>query len=322
MEKKRMDLRTLDVVAMLNAIPVEVVHSGKNVTAGWVNTNCPYCFDPSAHLGINLESKGFSCWICRKSGSVFTLVKRLMKTNNKDTFAFLKKFLTGKVKFYDEPESSSNKQDVVTLPSHILKSPLPVHTKYLRGRGFKPKELEDFFGIRYTGQISKYKASTEKLVDFKYRIIIPIYINGKLVNFTARDVTGMAEEKYKNCPTDDTIITTKDAIYGYDSIVDDTAVLVEGPTDVWRIGPGALGFFGIKYTRHQLNLLYQKGLKKAVVFFDNEPMAQKIAETLAKEIGSFIPDVSILVPDDSISDPGEMTRKQVKELWRMVYGNS
>ena len=43
-EKKRLDFRSLDVVALLNSIPVEVHHSGKNVTAGWVNTNCPYCF--------------------------------------------------------------------------------------------------------------------------------------------------------------------------------------------------------------------------------------------------------------------------------------
>lgn len=315
---KKLDFRSLDVVALLNSIPVEVHHSGKNVTAGWVNTNCPFCFDPSAHLGINLTSKMFSCWICRESGSILKFVQRAAGLNKKDSIHLIKKFLTGKVVEY-EYKSSSNKQTDVELPSHILKSPLPIHSRYLEERRFKPKQLEAFFGISYTGQISKYKSS-ERVVDFKYRIIIPIFINGKLVNFTARDVTGEAEEKYKNCPTDDTLITTKDSIYGYDNIIDGTAVIVEGPTDVWRLGPGAIGLFGIKYTKHQLNLLYQKNLKKAVVFFDNEPTAQKIADKLAKEIGSFIPDVSVLVPDDDITDPGEMTKKQVRKLWRIVHG--
>lgn len=319
MKKKGLDLRTLDVVALLNAIPVEVVHSGKNVTAGWVNTNCCFCFDSSNHLGINLKTKMFSCWICRETGSMFKFVQRTMKTNKKDTFHFLKKFLTGKPQFYEIDEDTRNKKNEVVLPSHILTKPLPIHKEYLQSRGFSPKFLQSVFDISYTGQISKYK-SQKRVVDFKYRIIIPVFINGVLVNFTARDVTGKAEEKYKNCPTDDTLITTKDAIYGYDAVIDGVGVIVEGPTDVWRVGPGGLGLFGIKYTKHQLNLLYQKKLKKAVVFFDNEPMAQKIAKKLAKEIGSFIPDVSILVPDDEITDPGEMTKEQVKELWKIVHG--
>lgn len=316
---KKLDFRSLDVVALLNSIPVEVHHSGKNVTAGWVNTNCPFCFDPSAHLGINLTSKMFSCWICRESGSVLKFVQRAAGLNKKDAIHLIKKFLTGKIVEYDDYRSSSNKQLDVELPTHILESPLRVHKEYLKTRGFSHKQLEAFFNISYTGQVSKYKTS-ERVIDFKYRIIIPIFINHKLVNFTARDVTDRAEEKYKNCPTDDALITTKDAIYGYDNIIDGSAVIVEGPTDVWRLGPGAIGLFGIKYTKHQLNLLYQKNLKKAVVFFDNEPTAQKIADKLAKEIGSFIPDVSVLIPDDDITDPGEMTKKQVRKLWRIVHG--
>ena len=315
--KKRLDFRSLDVIALLNHLGISYSLSGKNVTQGWVEVNCAFCYDAGNHLGINLTSKMFSCWICRESGSILKYVQRVAGLNKRDSIALIKKFLTGKIVEY-EYQSSENKRADVTLPSHILKSPLPVHSEYLRERRFKPNELEMFFNISYTGQISKY-VTTERVINFNYRIIIPIFINGKLVNFTARDVTGQAEEKYKNCPTDDTLITTKDCIYGYDNIVDDVAVIVEGPTDVWRLGPGAIGLFGIKYTRHQLNLLYQKGLKKAVVFFDNEPTAQRIADKLAKEIGSFIPDVSILAPDDSITDPGEMTKKQVRELWRMVH---
>ena len=319
MSYKKLNLSSIDAVSMLGEMGIDYRLSGKNVSAGWVNVNCCFCQDHGHHLGINLKTKMFSCWICRETGSMYKFVRRVKKTSKKDTFNFLKKFLTGKPQYYEIDEDTGNKKSEVILPSHILTKPLPIHKEYLKSRGFSPKFLQSVFDISYTGQISKYK-SQKRVVDFKYRIVIPIFINGVLVNFTARDVTGQAEEKYKNCPTDDTLITTKDAIYGYDAVIDGVGVIVEGPTDVWRVGPGGLGLFGIKYTKHQLNLLYQKKLKKAVVFFDNEPVAQKIAEKLAWEIGSFIPDVSILVPDDDITDPGEMTKEQVKELWKIIHG--
>ena len=44
-EKKEWDLSSLDVVSLLESIPVNLAFTGKNVTEGWVNTNCPWCFD-------------------------------------------------------------------------------------------------------------------------------------------------------------------------------------------------------------------------------------------------------------------------------------
>ena len=113
-------------------------------------------------------------------------------------------------------------------------------------------------------------------------------------------------------------MTTKDCIYGYDTIVGDSAVLVEGPTDVWNLGPGTGGLFGLKYTENQIKLLHKRKLKRVVLFFDNEEKAQAIAKKLAFELGSFIPEVLILEPDDEIDDPGSMTKEQVRKLWNMV----
>ena len=148
-------------------------------------------------------------------------------------------------------------------------------------------------------------------------------MNGKLVNFTARDVTGLAEEKYKNCPNDDAVFHTKDCIYGYDlagkGTSKDVAVFVEGPTDAWRIGPGAFGILGLKYTENQIKAIYRKELKKAYILFDNEEKAQKIAKEFAKQLGGFIPEVYIIEPE-GFSDPGSMKKKHVNELRSIIGG--
>lgn len=318
--KKSLDLSSLDVVTLLKSLSVELSFSGKNVTRGWVNTQCPFCGDDSTHLGINLETKNVSCWICRESGSIWKYLKRKLGLPNKEIFRVIKPYLHGGTTYYEPEHQPRNKNYEISLPSHILDTPLKVHRTYLQDRGFNPQFLERIYGIKYTGQIAKY-ISAERKIDFRFRIIIPIYINGKLVNFTARDVTGQAEEKYKNCPVDDAIMTTKDCIYGYDTIVGDTAVLVEGPTDAWNLGPGAGSILGLKYTDNQLKLLYQRNLKKLIIFFDNEPKAQQIAKKLAAEVGSFIGEVLILEPSNDIDDPGSMTKEQVRKFWNLVRKN-
>ena len=321
-KKRKLDLSSLNIQGVLSDIGVEFKTSGKNVSAGWINIRCVFCKDHGHHLGINLKSKMFSCWVCRESGSIFGLIKSILNTDNKETFKVIKKHLQDvRFSYQDvEEEAEQEKSLEVQLPTHLYDNPLPIHKRYLEERGFSHRSLETVFRIKYSGQISKYKTADKMSVDFKFRIIIPVFINGKLVNFTGRDVTGCSEERYKNCPTADTLLTTKDALYGYDSIVDGVAALVEGPTDVWRLGPGALGLFGLKYTENQLKLLYEKQLRKAVLFMDNEPVAQKIAKKLAREIGTFIPEVSILEPDSDMTDPGELTKEQVREFWKLVHG--
>lgn len=314
---KKLDLSSLDVIGLFQSMGLEYKTSGKNVSAGWINIKCNSCMDHGHHLGVNLKSKMYSCWICRDSGSIFSLIKKITKKSNKEVFDILRPFL-GKIVHDNYTKPTTKKSQKVVLPTFSMDKPLKIHANYLKERGFDHKFLETVFGIKYTGQISKYKSS-ERVIDFKFRIIIPIYINGVLVNFTARDVSGCSDERYKNCPNDDALISTKDSIYGYDSIRGDTVVLVEGPTDVWALGPGALGIFGLKYTENQIKLLYGKELRKCIIFLDNEPTAQKIAKKLAREIGSFIPEVGVLTPDKEITDPGAMTKEQVKKMWRIVY---
>ena len=322
-KKKEWDLSSLDVVSLLESIPVNLAFTGKNVSEGWVNMNCVYCYDGGTHLGVNLTSKMFSCWICRESGSIFKLVKKITGYDNKEVGRLIREHLKDGFYYDYQPATETRRKLEIELPTRCLDSPRKIHREYLAKRRFDHKELELYFGIKYTSQISSFLKSDGRRSSFGYRIIIPIFMNGKLVNFTARDVTGMAEEKYKNCPNDDAVFHTKDCVYGYDlagkGTSKDVAVFVEGPTDVWRIGPGALGILGLKYTENQIKAIYRKELKRAYILFDNEEKAQKIAKEFAKQLGGFIPEVFIIEPE-GFSDPGSMKKKHVNELRSIIGG--
>ena len=67
-----------DVLAYLNDRCIDYKLGGKNVSYGWVGIACPFCgYDPSHHCGVNLEHKGFHCWICGEKGNLVRLIQTL-----------------------------------------------------------------------------------------------------------------------------------------------------------------------------------------------------------------------------------------------------
>ena len=68
-EQKKRKYRKYDVVSVLRDLNIFFMDHGKNVTKGWVNVNCPFCHDPSWHLGINLSNNKISCWKCGRVGT-------------------------------------------------------------------------------------------------------------------------------------------------------------------------------------------------------------------------------------------------------------
>ena len=62
-----MNFQDFDIINYLENREIDYHKAGeKNVGKGWININCPFCDDPSWHLGINLKSKFFNCYICEQ----------------------------------------------------------------------------------------------------------------------------------------------------------------------------------------------------------------------------------------------------------------
>ena len=153
---------------------------------------------------------------------------------------------------------------------------------------------------------------------YAWRIIIPCFLNKIVVNFTALDVTGEAEHKYKHCPNEEATIPMKELLYNIDN-AGKRLIIVEGITDVWRIGNGAIATMGIQFTTTQIKRIVQHKPTNVTIMFDIDPsndQSQKQAKKLAESLSLFISKVSIYTlsqgdPDDLTAEEAAKIRKEL-----------
>jgi hypothetical protein len=281
---------------------IETTTEGQHSRKGWLQINCPFCDagENSKHMGFNLLYGSFACWKCGKH-SPFETIAQLTKSSTKETLALVKKYQGDKNYIpIERGEKKYNWDKKFALPqtSGELQR---MHIQYLLKRDFDPEKIKKEWKIQGTGVYGKYA----------FRIIMPVYINRKLVNFTGRDVSDRAKLRYDNCPNEESIMPLKETVYGYD-YVRDTVVVVEGPTDVWRLGRGAVATFGSAYTIKQVKLL--KNFKTRYIMFDpTDDRAQKRAKELAHDLGCFTGRTEIL-KFSGYKDPGALPQKEADDL--------
>ena len=145
-------------------------------------------------------------------------------------------------------------------------------------RGFDPDYLEKKYSLLGTGPIS----SLDK-INYKFRIVAPIFWGDKQVSFQGRDITDRHKLKYITCPKDRELVFHKDILYMPWLLLHDLGICVEGITDVWRLGTPAFATFGIEYTRIQVRLI-SRLYKRVAVVFDDEAQAVIQANKLVGEL--------------------------------------
>lgn len=295
------DYSDIDVEGLLDHYGIEFKTSGKNVGQNWIGVCCPYCGEERFHCGINMDTKVTSCFVCGESGTLLKLISTLLKCPWQEAKEFLKPFGGHYSKFY-EPQYAKE----VIFPTRISDL-TKVGTSYLKSRGFNPKELINKYFLKETGMLSKLVVDN-KVWDFKNRIIIPIIMNRQIVSYTARDWTNVSSTRYKNAPTEAGLIPIAECIYNIDN-TKKSVIIVEGPTDVWKMGDGCISILGVKYTTAQVQQLVQKKFRKIVILFDEN--AEKPALQLATTLNPF---VNISVFTTINKDPGDLTIAEVAKL--------
>lgn len=300
-------LEYFDIESYLESRRVEFWTEGKNVTRGWINIKCPWCPDPSNHLGINLSNKKISCWICSVKGTAIKLISKIDRCSFKNVLQTVKKFSSvqyNKEKSLDISDLTERKTQV-SLPIVAKRKLLPIYRAFLEQRGFNTEHIFNKYDLLCNGPIGKYK----------HRLIVPFYKNKRLVTFSARDVTGRAAVPYINHPIKESILSTKETLYNIDNCFE-TALVLEGFIDVWKVGDGACATMGTKWTAEQASLLYS--FKRVLVLFDTEPEAQENAEKLCFDLSSHIPHPEVLELD--AGDPGDMNEDDINHLRKEVFG--
>ena len=281
-----------------------VTEGHKHCQDGWVQIPCPFCVgNPGYHLGYNLRENFFNCWRCGGKSILYT-VKGLLGVSWSEAGSLVYRYGS---KSYREREGQSRtriREQTVKLPPGS--GPLSArHKKYLDRRGYDPDTIEQIWKILGTGPLGKYK----------HRIIAPIYFESKIVSYQGRDITGRADLPYKACPQDQEVIDHKDVLYGADLVPGSRVVVVEGIFDAWRLGPGAVATFGVKFKKSQIRLL--KNFSRIFVMYDSkaeDPAAWIQAKKLANSLSAFNVDVELLDLDSG--DPGGLRQDEADEIMR------
>ena len=303
-----MDLQWFDIEKYLGSRGIPFDNEGKNVQSGWLAIQCPFCDDPSNHMGINPQTMGINCWRCPAKGTVVKLVMKIEGISSHRAISELKKYthreLSSQERSFPGEQMAEDSRQVCVMPE-TYKSPEYYHANYLAARRFDPDLLTKQYKLQFTGPLG----------DYRMRIIVPIYMRRQLVSFTTRDVTGKARIPWVHGRPDHTILSPKAVLYNIDS-VQDTVLIVEGASDVWRIGNGTVATFGDKYTVEQVRLL--QNVKRAFILFDTENSAQENASRLAYDLSAFVSDTNIYELDQG--DPGELSDDDVNSIRIEIFG--
>lgn len=296
-----------DIKAYLDSKDIPYKTKGENVTRGWIEICCilPGCSDHKEHLGINLKTLIYKCWLCGNKGHALHLIEIIEQCSEGVARHIAKKFPhDDDDSIWLEQEESTTKKNFagVTLPQEIVNEWPQIHFDYLKSRKFDPEFIIPKYDLKPVHTVGRYR----------FRVIIPIYYDKKLVSFTSMDVLRDGNRPpYMDCPIDESIIPVKECLYNIDNVpIGGKAVIYEGVTGVWRFGDGAVASFTSNLTQEQIVMLVRKRLKEVFIIYD--PDAKKKGQNMATQLSGVIPSVQQICFEKG--DPKDLSRSEIIQL--------
>ncbi len=274
----------------------------ENVGKDFIGIRCPFCGDTFSHGGFNIKESYYTCHIC-KGTWLPKVIAILAKVAINEAIKIIKKYSSGEE--YVKKDTHHKYISEIIYPPRT--GPLTDKAKqYLISRNFDPDHLVSEWGILSTGNIG----------NFKFRILAPIYLRGQLVSYQCRDITGN-NIPYKGCPIEESVYFLKYTLYGFDkAVLKKRCVVVEGLTDNWRLGPGAVATFGKNFTPRQA-LMLAKFFDKIFLLYDPEDQAQEQADKLYHQlIIGYNKDVEILNLEKG--DPGDLSNEEAQHIMKEI----
>lgn len=302
---KNLDLEFVDIQEVLDDLQIEYSTRGKNVSRGWIGTQCPFpgCDDQSNHCGICLTSPVVSCFACGKSGNYLSYLAAQLESWPK-AIEVIQKHSHRELKKPYQIESH-NRPIIVELPKEATKNPTKYQKAYIESRGYNLKEMEILFDFYYCGPFGKWAN----------RIILPIYHNNRLVTFSSIDIAKESKLRYKHLSKEESILHCKELLYGMESIINkDIVMLTEGFFDQARIGQNCVCTFGTLITPEQLRLLTK--FNKVIIAFDGDKAGLENSKKVSNNLASFTEVEIVYLPERS--DPDNLSNSDVKELQGMI----
>lgn len=298
---------TFNAKSFLSDFNIEWFPPGtKNVGSDFIGIRCPMCSDPSSHGGFNTEKSYYSCHRCGGHWMP-KIVSILTRTNIDEAKKIIKKYSSGQFRDIAGPAIRTEHK----FKSKVIYPPgtgqlTDKAKQYLISRNFDPQKLVAEWGLLSTGH----------LTSFKFRILAPIYLKGQLISYQCRDITGKHSLPYMGCPIEESVYFLKYTLYGFDKAVPKKrCVVVEGLTDNWRLGPGAVATFSMNFMPQQV-LMLAKNFDEIFILYDAGDDAQEQADKLYHQLSGYNKQVEILTLSEG--DPGDLSDKEAKCIMKEI----
>lgn len=310
-----------DLFEFFDDYGVDYRTSGVNVGSGWVGIRCLYCDDDSYHMGINLSTFKVYCWICgyhKLTHVIGKIAKCPMEKARvlSDHFEFksleerYKEF--GGIRGRIEYEQNKNEYKTVIPPEATRRFP-QAHLDYLRSRGFAPLRT-----------VRKYKLwAVDGIGKYMFRIIFPVYENNKIVNFTARDITGKQKPKYLIASNLEAIRRKGECLFNFNSVhAGGDAILVEGPIDVMKMGDGAFCPMGLETSPKQAKMIKDRNIRRLFIIRDRGVAGRKMAFFLSNLLAPIVRELEVIkLENTKAKDPGELTFEEAEVIKKIINFN-
>lgn len=278
----------------------------------WINVKCPYCGDRTFNGGFNSYGDYYHCWRCGGKHNLYETLSKILNIPNSQIDDVLDNYRGKNDLIYRLNDNKEIKNIKLELPTDTF---TPAERKYLKSRNFNPKELYEKYGVVGGGVTGKWK----------FRIIIPLIIGGKIVSWTGRSILSKEEIKelniprYKNLSIDESVYSAKNILYNLDNCFGKSIILTEGVFDVIRLSKSKYNrpdnvvcSFGTELTQAQISEIKNR-FKKVFILFDNEELAQKKARRFGLQLSAVGIEVEIVdaYSDFNVNDGGECSEEQV-----------
>lgn len=265
-------------------VRVEVTQRGEQY-----RVRCPFCGDRRHRLYLSYQYGLPDTHTGRQNNSLWCCQRRKCHKNRKNwdrlrsmTAIPLGRRIRSPVPRASNTDCDSDVEYLPPSPTELPPGTVLVDTlsedhpanHYLRERRFDPSELARLWGVRHASGWSPSRASN--------RIVIPIYRPTHLFGGAGESNPLMLagwQARFVGMPVANTpkylfpvdFMKSK-VLYGLTEAINSTGpvYLCEGPTDVWRVGPGAVAPFGKDVSRDQrLLLVHHFAGRPVVVLFDD-----------------------------------------------------
>jgi hypothetical protein len=268
--------------------------SGPNVSQGWIGTSCPFCRDHSDHLGIHLQTSAMSCWRCGRHSNVeyVTIVLGIPRSEAKSIYS---RYLT-KVLHHNNANVTVQYASYVALPDPVFTN---IEELYLDKRMLTSYHKKTY-DLRGGGIIG----------EWAFRIVIPICYNEMIVSATGRNIFDV-KPKYYSLDPSKSIMNLKHLFLGMDLIPKETVIVVEGPIDAIRGGPGFVASFGSNLSDEQLLLLREYD----TIYFIRD--SDRAGDNFVKEaynLSSICTKSIEVIKLEGYKDVGEMPEDEIVDL--------